>query len=147
MWKRSVPSSEISNFRLLIMTSGTSGFSLLLRWTLANAKQGSLLYVHSQLTNLSRIKEPRIDSPWKRQFLKARWESGESLISSSRHGYCDVFLWKNVLNVFGSGRSDVRSGTSMTTRCEVKANMDSGNLGNKYCTTKHESSYPQIVYW
>ena len=28
--------------------------------------------VQSQLTNLSRIKEPRTDSPWKRQILKAR---------------------------------------------------------------------------
>ena len=29
MWDRSVPSSETSNFRLLIMTSGSSAFSLL----------------------------------------------------------------------------------------------------------------------
>ena len=28
--------------------------------------------VQSQLTNISRIKEPRTDSPWKRQILKAR---------------------------------------------------------------------------
>ena len=28
-------------------------------------------YAQSQLTNLSRIKEPRTDSPWNRQILKA----------------------------------------------------------------------------
>ena len=36
---------------------------------------------------------------------------GECLISSPRHGYCDV-LWEFFLKVFNSGQSDVRSGTS-----------------------------------
>ena len=45
-----------------------------------------------------------------------------------------------------SGQSEVRSGT-MTTCCVVNANMDqSGDPGNQYCMTKHDSSYPQIVY-
>ena len=46
--------------------------------------------VQSKLTNLSHIKEPRIDSPWKRQVFKLR--PGQSLISFPRHGYCEVFL-------------------------------------------------------
>ena len=60
---------------------------------------------------------------------------GQSLISSPRHENCDVFFAGNVFNVIGSGLSDVRSGTSMTTCCAVNANMDPGDLGN------------QIVYW
>ena len=36
--------------------------------------------------NISVIKEPRTDSPRKRQFLK----ESVSLIFSSRHGHCDV---------------------------------------------------------
>lgn len=42
--------------------------------------------VQSQLRNISLIKEPRTDSPRKRQFLK----ESVSLIFSSRHGHCDV---------------------------------------------------------
>ena len=64
--------------------SGTSAFSLLL----SNENAESLLMrskavycVQSQLTNLSLIKEPRIDSPWKRQILKARWVSYLFLLS------------------------------------------------------------------
>ena len=48
---------------------------------------------------------------------------GQSLISSPRHGYCDVFLWANVFNVIGSGLYNVRSGTSMTTCRVVNANI------------------------
>ena len=45
-----------------------------------------------------------------------------------------------------SGQSEVRSG-AMTTCCVVNENMDqSGDPGNQYCMTKHDSSYPQIVY-
>ena len=47
---------------------------------------------------------------------------GEFLISSHRHGYCDV-LWEFFLKVFNSGQSEVRSGTSMTTCCVVNANI------------------------
>ena len=52
-----------------------------------------------------------------------------------------MFLWEMILIVFGSGQSDVRSGTSMTTGCLVKANMDSGDPN-----TKQGSSYTEIVY-
>ena len=58
-----------------------------------------------------------------------------------------MFFVENVLNVFGSGRSDVRSGTLMTTRCEVKANMVSGNLGNQYWMTKHDSLLIGKIPW
>ena len=144
--KRSVPSSEISNFRLLIMTSGTSGFSLLKSKENAERSLMRSKAVYCMCSLNSQI------SPASKNRASIHHESanslrpGESLISSSRHGYYDVFLWKNVLNVFGSGRSDVRSGTSMTTCCGVKANMDSENLGNQHCMTKHESSYLKIVY-
>ena len=46
------------------------------------------------------------------------------------------------LKVFGSGQSDVRSGTSITTCCVVNANMDLGDPGNEYWITKHGCSYP-----
>ena len=36
---------------------------------------------------------------------------GQSLISSLVMGIAMCFLWENVLKVFGSGQSDVRSGT------------------------------------
>ena len=41
---------------------------------------------------------------------------GESLISSPGHGCCNnvLFLWENFLKVFGTGPSDVPSGTLMT---------------------------------
>ena len=55
-------------------------------------------------------------------------------------------LWEIFLNVFGSGQSDVRSGTSMTTCCVVNANIGSGEPGIQYCMTKYGSSCPQIVY-
>ena len=48
---------------------------------------------------------------------------GQSLISPPRHGYCNVFFWGEMfLFVFGSGQSDVRSGTSMTKCYLVNAN-------------------------
>ena len=46
---------------------------------------------------------------------------GQSLIFSPRHGYCVVILWEIFLKVFGSGQSDVRSGTSMPPCCVVNA--------------------------
>ena len=74
-------------------------------------RQGRLL---CPVTNLSCIKERRTDSPWNRQILL-----GQVSISYSFR-YCDVFfLWEHFLKFFVSGQSDVRSGTSMTTRCEV----------------------------
>ena len=72
---------------------------------------------------------------------------GQSLISSLSHGYCDVFFVGNVLKVYGSGQSDVRSGTSMTTCYVLNANMDSGEPSSQNCMTKYGSSYTQIVYW
>ena len=42
------------------------------------------------------------------------------------------FLWEMFLKVFGSGQSDVRSGTSIPTGCVVNANMDLGDPGNEY---------------
>ena len=62
-------------------------------------------------------------------------------------GIAMYFLREILLKVFASGQPDVRSGTSMTTRWVVSANMDSGYPGNQNCMTKHGSSYPQIVYW
>ena len=50
------------------------------------------------------------------------------------------FLWANVFNVIGSGLSDVRSGTSMTTCCVVNANIDPGDLGNQYYMKKPSDS-------
>ena len=48
---------------------------------------------------------------------------GQSLISPPRHGYYDVFFGGEMfLFVFGSGQSDVRSGTSMTKCYLVNAN-------------------------
>ena len=52
-----------------------------------------------------------------------RFRPSESLISSPCHGYCDVSFVGSFLRVFYSGRSDVRSGNSMTTCCVVNANM------------------------
>ena len=72
---------------------------------------------------------------------------GQSLISSLSHGYCDVFFGGNFLKVYGSGQSDVRSETSMTTCCVLNANMDSGEPSSQNCMTKYGSSYTQIVYW
>ena len=71
---------------------------------------------------------------------------GQSLISSLSRGYCDVFFVGNFLKVYGSGQSDVRSGTSMTTYCVLNANMDSGEPSSQNCMTKYGSSYTQIVY-
>ena len=62
-------------------------------------------------------------------------------------GIAMYFLREILLKVFASGQPDVRSGTSMTTRWVVSANMDSGYPGNQNCMTKHGYSYPQIVYW
>ena len=58
---------------------------------------------------------------------------GQSHISSPRHSLIAMFfLWEMFLKVFGSGQSDVRSGTSITTCCVVNANMDLGDPGNEY---------------
>ena len=76
-----------------------------------------------------------------------RFRPSESLISSPRHGYCDVSFEGSFLKVFYSGQSNVRSGNSMTTFCVVNANMDWGEPGSQYCITKYGSSYPQIVSW
>ena len=62
--------------------------------------------------------------------------TGESLITSPHHGYCDVFFVGNVLESFRFWA------TWRTLR-----NLDDYVLsGNQYCMTKHGSSYPQIVY-
>ena len=96
------------------------------------SKEGD--WVQSQLTNLSRINEPSTDSPKNAKSLRP----GQSLMSSPRHGYCDVFfLWELFFKVFGSGQSDVRSGTSMTTCCVVNANIVYSYFqkgGRKKCT-------------
>ena len=56
--------------------------------------------VQSQLTNLSSIKEPRTDSPWKRQILKAR--SFSYLLPSSRVLRC-VFCGQMFLTLLVLG--------------------------------------------
>ena len=53
--------------------------------------------MQSQITNLSRIKEPRIDSPWKCQILKARWVSSlfpSSWVLRCFFFYGEKFFWK-----------------------------------------------------
>ena len=83
--------------------------------------------MRSELTNLSRIKEQRTDSPWPGQVkVKAR---SVFLSLPIVMGIEMRFLWENILKVFSSEQSDVRSGTSMATCCVVNANMDSGDLG------------------
>ena len=72
--------------------------------------------VQSQVKNLSRIKEPRTDSPWKRQILLSQ----VSLLSLP---LVMCFLWEFFFKVFDSGQSDVSSGNSMTTCCVVNANI------------------------
>ena len=71
---------------------------------LHNAKQGMLLCVVStaEISPSSKIRTPIHHGSTK--FLRP----GESFISSSHHGYCDVFffLWEHFLKVFGS-KSDV----------------------------------------
>ena len=54
---------------------------------------------------------------------------GESLISSPGHGCCNnvLFLWENFLKVFGTGQSDMPSGTLMTMCNTENANLDSGS--------------------
>ena len=75
--------------------------------------------VQSQVTNLSRIKEPRTDSPLcERQILKAR--SVSYLFPSSWALRC--VLWEFFFeSVWFSGQPDVRSGTSMPPCCVVNA--------------------------
>ena len=75
--------------------------------------------VQSQVTNLSRIKEPRTDSPLcERQILKAR--SVSYLFPSSWALRC--VLWEIFFeSVWFSGQPDVRSGTSMPPCCVVNA--------------------------
>ena len=83
--------------------------------------------MRSELTNLSRIKEQRTDSPWPGQ-VKVKPRS-VFLSLPIVMGIEMRFLWENILKVFSSEQSDVRSGTSMATCCVVNANMDSGDLG------------------
>ena len=75
--------------------------------------------MQSQVTNLSRIKEPRTDSPLcERQILKAR--SVSYLFPSSWALRC--VLWEFFFeSVWFSGQPDVRSGTSMPPCCVVNA--------------------------
>ena len=45
-----------------------------------------------------------------------------------------IAMCEKVLKVFASGQSNVRSGTSMTTRWVLIANMKSGDPGNQYAS-------------
>ena len=77
-------------------------------------------FANYKLTNLSHTKEPRTDSPWKRQILLGQ----VSLLSLPLvMGIAKYFLWEIFQKVFGSGKSDVRSGNSMTKCCVVNANI------------------------
>ena len=76
--------------------------------------------VQSQFTNLSRITDRALIHHESVKSLRP----AQSLISSLRHGYCNVFfLWENTLKIYGSRQSYVRSGTSMTSCCVVSANI------------------------
>ena len=86
--------------------------------------------VQSQLTNLSRIKRATTAH---RFTMKALNPSGQSLISSPRHEYCDVFfcakfLWK----ALGSGQSGVRLGITMTTCCVLNMNAHHYNIRSSH---------------
>ena len=96
-----------------------------------------------QLTNLSRIKESRTDSPWKRQILKARSVS----CLFPRHRYCDVFFVGKCIESFWfwAIRCALRNLASMTTCRVVNANMDSRDPGNQYYMTKHGSSLDRLL--
>ena len=72
---------------------------------------------YSQISNASKNRAPIHHESAK------SLRPGQSLISSHRHGYCDVFFVGNVFNVIGSGLSNVLSGTSMTTCRVVNANI------------------------
>jgi len=88
--------------------------------TQSEARQVTLCSLNSQMTNLSRFKEPRTDSPWKRQILLGQ----VSFLSLPLViGIAMCFLWERFLKVFDSGQSDVSSGNSMTTCCVVSANI------------------------
>ena len=79
------------------------------RWLCAVSTSKSLLHQRNALQFTVKAPNPL----WR----------GEFLISSPRHGYCDVFFVGIFLKVFNSGQSDVRSGTSMTTCCVVNTNI------------------------
>ena len=97
---------------------------------------GSVL---SQLTNLSRIKEPRTDSPWKRQILKA------SLLASPRH--ISMCFWGKFFYSFWFWA--IWRALRNLDDYMLCGELEHGLRGtsNQYCMTKHGSSYPQIVYW
>ena len=69
-----------------------------------------------QISPSSKNRAP-IHPSWERQILKAR--SVSYLFPSSWALRC--VLWEIFLKVFGSGQSDVRSGTSMPSCCVVNA--------------------------
>ena len=75
------------------------------------------------------------------------WGMVSLLSLPSVMGIAMCFLLEIFLKVYGSGQSDVRSRTSMTTCRVLNANMDSGEPSSQNCMTKYGSSYTQIVYW
>ena len=95
---------------------------------LHKAKQGRVTVCSFNSKSLPRQKTAH------RFIVKAPNPSGQvSLISLPLViGIAMFFLWEMSLKVFGSGQSDVRSGTSITTGCVVNANMDLGDPGNEY---------------
>ena len=80
--------------------------------------------MQSQLTNPASKNRTPIH-PEKAKSLRP----GQSLISSPGHGCCKnvLFLWENFLKVFGTGQSDIPSGTLMTMCNSENVNMDSGS--------------------
>ena len=85
---------------------------------LHKAKQGRWLCAVSAYKSLPYQRTAHESHPsWERQILKAR--SVSYLFPSSWALRC--VLWEIFLKVFGSGQSDVRSGTSMPPCCVVNA--------------------------
>ena len=82
--------------------------------TKSEARQVILCTLNSQISSASKNRAPIHHKNAK------SLRPGDSLISSSRHGYCGKMFWRfSVL-----GQSEVRSGTSMTsTCCVVNANI------------------------
>ena len=86
--------------------------------SLHKAKQGRWLCAVSAYKSLPYQRTAHESHPsWQRQILKAR--SVSYLFPSSWALRC--VLWEIFLKVFGSGQSDVRSGTSMPPCCVVNA--------------------------
>ena len=57
------------------------------------------------------------------------FRTGQPLISSPRHGYCDVFFCANFFwKALGSGQSGVRLGITMTTCCVLNMNAHHYNI-------------------